>query len=37
LCGYHEASLMFQSAFKFGYPDQKLTFKYTTVNGINTF
>lgn len=37
LCGYHEAALMCQSAFKFIYPDQKLTFKYTTVNGINTF
>jgi len=37
LCGYHEAALMCQSAFKFVYPDQKLTFKYTTVNGINTF
>lgn len=37
LCGYHEAALMSQSAFKFVYPDQKLTFKYTTVNGINTF
>ena len=37
LCGNHEAALMCQSAFKFVYPDQKLTFKYTTVNGINTF
>ncbi|QQT60218.1 NAD(P)/FAD-dependent oxidoreductase [Sphingobacterium multivorum] len=37
LCGYHEAALMCQSAFRFVYPDQKLTFKYTTVNGINTF
>ena len=37
LCGYHEAALMCQSAFKFVYPDQKLTFKYTTLNGINTF
>lgn len=37
LCGYHEAALMAQSAFKFVYPDQKLSFKYTTVNGINTF
>lgn len=37
LCGYHEAALMCQSAFKFVYPDQKLSFKYTTVNGINTF
>lgn len=37
LCGFHEAALMCQSAFKFVYPDQKLSFKYTTVNGVNTF
>lgn len=37
LCGFHEAALMCQSAFKYVYPDQKLTFKYTTVNGINKF
>lgn len=37
LCGYHEAALMVQSAFKYVYPDQKLSFKYTTVNGINAF
>jgi len=37
LCGYHEAALMCQSAFKYIYPDQKLSFKYTTVNGVNTF
>ncbi len=37
LCGYHEAALMAQSAFKYVYPDQKLSFKYTTVNGINAF
>ncbi len=37
LCGFHEASLMAQSAFKFVYPDQKLSFKYTTVNGVNAF
>lgn len=37
LCGFHEAALMAQSAFKFVYPNQKLSFKYTTVNGINTF
>lgn len=34
LCGFHEAALMAQSAFKRIYPDQKLSFKYTTVNGI---
>ena len=37
LCGFHEAALMAQRAFSFVYPDQKLSFKYTTVNGINTF
>lgn len=37
LCGYHEAALMCQSAFKYVYPNQKLSFKYTTVNGINAF
>lgn len=37
LCGFHEAALMAQSAFRFVYPDQKLSFKYTTVNGVNTF
>ena len=37
LCGFHEAALMAQSAFRFVYPDQKLSFKYTTVNGVNGF
>jgi thioredoxin reductase (NADPH) len=37
LCGFHEAALMAQSAFRFIYPNQKLSFKYTTVNGVNTF
>jgi thioredoxin reductase (NADPH) len=37
LCGFHEASLMVQSAFKYVYPDQKLSFKYTTVYGVNEF
>ena len=37
LCGFHEAALMAQSAFRFVYPDQKLSFKYTTVNGVNAF
>ncbi len=37
LSGFHEAALMCQSAFKYVYPDQKLSFKYTTVNGVNTF
>jgi thioredoxin reductase (NADPH) len=37
LCGFHEAALMAQSAFAFVYPNQKLSFKYTTVNGVNAF
>lgn len=37
LCGFHEAALMAQSAFKFVYPAQKLAFKYTTVYGISAF
>lgn len=37
LCGFHEAALMAQSAFRIVYPDQKLSFKYTTVNGVNAF
>ena len=37
LCGFHEAALMCQSAFKRVYPQQKLSFKYTTVNGVNPF
>lgn len=37
LCGFHEAALMAQSAFKYVYPSQKLSFKYTTVNGVNSF
>lgn len=37
LCGFHEAALMVQSAFKYVYPDQKLSFKYTTVYGVNAF
>ncbi len=37
LCGFHEAALMAQSAFRFVYPKQKLSFKYTTVNGVNAF
>lgn len=37
LSGFHEAALMCQSAFKYVYPDQKLSFKYTTVYGVNNF
>ncbi len=37
LCGFHEATLMCQSAFKTIYPDKKLSFKYTTVTGVEGF
>ena len=37
LCGFHEATLMCQSAFKIVYPDRKISFKYTTVNGVEGF
>lgn len=37
LCGFHEAALMAQSAFKYVYPEQKLSFKYTTVYGVTAF
>lgn len=37
LCGFHEAALMAQSAFRHVYPNQKLSFKYTTVNGVHAF
>jgi thioredoxin reductase (NADPH) len=34
LCGFHEGTLMAQSAYKYIYPDKKVSFKYTTVTGI---
>ncbi len=37
LCGFHEATLMVQSAFRHIYPNQKLSFKYTTVSGVQGF
>lgn len=37
LCGFHEATLMVQSAFKQIYPDKNLVLKYTTVNGVAGF
>lgn len=37
LCGFHEATLMVQTAFKIINPDKKISFKYTTVNGVNGF
>lgn len=37
LCGFHEATLMVQSAFAKVYPDKKKQFKYTTVSGVTGF
>jgi thioredoxin reductase (NADPH) len=37
LCGFHEATMMVQSAFKRIYPNKNLVLKYTTVNGIQGF
>jgi thioredoxin reductase (NADPH) len=37
LCGFHEATLMCQSAFNIIHPDKRNIFKYTTVSGINGF
>jgi thioredoxin reductase (NADPH) len=37
LCGFHEATLMCQSAFGIAYPGKKLSFKYTTVQGVEGF
>jgi thioredoxin reductase (NADPH) len=37
LCGFHEATLMCQSAFKIINPDKKLSLKYTTVQGVTGF
>ncbi len=37
LCGFHEATIMVQSAFKRIYPDKKMVLKYTTVNGVTGF
>jgi thioredoxin reductase (NADPH) len=37
LCGFHEGTLMVQSAFKRIYPDKNLVLKYTTVVGVSGF
>ncbi|MGB5371471.1 MAG: NAD(P)/FAD-dependent oxidoreductase [Flavobacteriaceae bacterium] len=37
LCGFHEATLMCQSAFQRIFPDKKYVMKYTTVGGIHGF
>ena len=37
LCGFHEATLMCQSAYKRIFPDKKYVMKYTTVGGVDGF
>ncbi|MDP2059147.1 MAG: FAD-dependent oxidoreductase, partial [Flavobacteriaceae bacterium] len=37
LCGFHEATLMCQSAYQRIFPDKKHVMKYTTVSGISGF
>jgi len=37
LCGFHEGTVMVQSAFKRIHPDKKNVLKYTTVQGIQGF
>jgi thioredoxin reductase (NADPH) len=37
LCGFHEATLMCQSAYRRIFPDKKYVMKYTTVGGITGF
>lgn len=36
LCGFHEAALMAQGAYRLVFPDKKYSLKYTTVNGVPT-
>jgi thioredoxin reductase (NADPH) len=37
LCGFHEATLMCQSAFRRIHPDKRYVMKYTTVGGVTGF
>ena len=37
LCGFHEATLMCQSAYKRIFPDKRYVMKYTTVGGVQGF
>lgn len=37
LCGFHEATLMCQSAYQRIYPDRRYVMKYTTVGGVQGF
>ena len=37
LCGFHEATLMCQAAYKIINPGKRYVLKYTTVSGVNGF
>jgi thioredoxin reductase (NADPH) len=37
LCGFHEATLMVQSAYQRIFPDKRYVMKYTTVGGVQGF
>ena len=37
LCGFHEATLAVQTAYKIIHPDKRFTLKYTTVQGVKGF
>ena len=37
LCGFHEATLMVQAAYKRIHPEKRLVLKYTTVSGVKGF
>ena len=37
LCGFHEATIAVQYAYKIINPDKKYMMKYTTVNGVTGF
>ena len=37
LCGFHEATMMCQSAYKIINPGKRYVMKYTTVSGIDGF
>lgn len=37
LCGFHEATLAVQTAYKIIHPEKKFTLKYTTVQGVQGF
>jgi thioredoxin reductase (NADPH) len=37
LCGFHEATLAVQTAYKIINPDKRFTLKYTTVQGVQGF